>query len=43
MNFLEKFIVKKVAQVEKSESAISYPAIDEFVADLSRRHAVSNP
>lgn len=42
MSFLEKFMVKKVAKVDKTVSAIDYAAIDQFVGDLSTSHATQN-
>lgn len=37
MNFIEKFIVKKVAGKDKSFSALDYAAIDRFVRELKEK------
>ena len=34
MNFIERFMVKKIAKVKDSESSLNYDAIDSFVKDI---------
>ena len=38
MNFIEKFLLKKIAHVTESGSFLKQEAIDEFVSDILDRH-----